>query len=262
MIKNMRLVVVIPTHNEEIVIADNVRKLAEWLESNLAGADWRIVIADNGSTDGTLEICRELAATDPRVGFWHTDVSGRGSALRQAWSEAKEADILAYMDADLSVGLEAVGPLVSNIRGGADLAVGSRFAPGARVDRSILREISSRVYAALAKNLLRIKINDLQCGFKAIRCDAFRKLYPYLSHPGWFFDTELIVLAECAGMKITEIPVDWVEHRDRRRKSSVKMMSTVADYLGDIWAYRRRLPRIRARLQAEMKPEDQAPQDQ
>lgn len=257
----MRILIAIPTHNEELVLADSMRELSQWLDQNLSAHDWRIVIADNGSSDRTPEIGRALETSLPRLNFWHTDSPGRGQALRRVWSEAADDDVLVYMDVDLAVKLEALKTLIAAIEEGADVAIGSRFLPGSIVDRSLLREITSRGYITLAKALLSLKFSDAQCGFKAIRADSFRRLLVHSSHPGWFFDTELLLLAQHAGMKVVEVPVDWVEKRDRRRKSTVKLTSTIAGYLGDMLSYRVRLPRITAELQAGRKPRDPAEGD-
>lgn len=234
------VLIVLPTKDEALVLAQNVRFLVRFLEALPALGPWRILIADNGSTDATPALAERLAADDPRIGWFHLDEPGRGRALRRAWDEA-DADVLCYMDADLSVALDALLHLLGEIRRGADVAYGSRFAPGADIERSLIREIISRGYNLLVRTLLGLKAGDAQCGFKALTRDAWRTLSPQVGHPGWFFDTELLLRAERAGMRLSAVPVSWVEARDKRRKSTVNLWRTIRGYLADIMAYRRRL---------------------
>lgn len=221
------ILIVIPTHNEELVLGKNVSTLVSFLSSKMNDFDWRVLIADNGSTDATPKIAERLAATDRRIRHWHIPESGRGRALRKAWGEASE-DVLVYMDSDLATDLSALRPLVESIAWSSEreLALGSRFAPGAVVTRSLLRTLTSRGYKLLASLIIGVRASDLQCGFKAIKRDAYRRLEKDLHDNEWFFDTELIARAERAGMKIAEIPVHWIEARDQRRKSTVKLALT------------------------------------
>lgn len=232
--------IVLPTKDEALVLEQNVRLLVRFLEGLPALGAWRILVADNGSSDATPAVAAALAAADARITWFHLDEPGRGRALQKAWNGAGE-DILCYMDADLSVALEALPHLLGEIRRGADVVYGSRFARGAEIERSAVREATSRGYNLLVRVLLGLQARDAQCGFKAVRRDAWKTLAPQVGHPGWFFDTELLLRAERAGMRTVAIPVSWVEARDRRRKSTVKLWQTVRGYLGDIMAYRRRL---------------------
>lgn len=228
------ILIVIPTHNEELVLEKNIGALVRFLSSKMSDFDWRVLVADNGSTDATPKIAERLAADDRRIRFWHIPESGRGRALRKAWGEATE-DVLIYMDSDLATDLSALRPLVESVASGrADLATGSRFASGAVVSRSLLRTLTSRGYRFLARLIIGVRASDLQCGFKAIRRDAYRRLEKDLHDNEWFFDTELIARAERAGMKIAEIPVHWIEERDARRKSTVKLTRTVVKYIFDL----------------------------
>ena len=144
------------------------------------------------------------------------DRPGRGGALRSVWS-ASEADVCAYMDVDLSTDLNALLPLVAPLLSGhSDVAIGTRLARGARVIRGPKREIISRCYNLLLHATLGTRFSDAQCGFKAIRADVARALLPLTTDTGWFFDTELLVLAERAGLRIHEVPVDWIDDPDSR----------------------------------------------
>jgi putative flippase GtrA len=207
--------VVVPVHNEERDLDGCVRRLHAQLTATFP-YPFRITVADNASTDATLLVARELAAELPDVSVAHLDEKGRGRALRAAWS-ASDAPVLAYMDVDLSTDLAALAPLVAPLLSGhSDLAIGSRLARGARVVRGPKREIISRGYNLLLRGTLAIRFSDAQCGFKAIRADVASRLLPHVTDTGWFFDTELLVLAERTGLRIHEVPVDWVDDPDSR----------------------------------------------
>src|SRR3954452_16710746 len=210
-----RVDVVVPVYNEERALPFSVRRLHAFLAAELPFT-WRIVIADNASTDGTLEVARRLAEELPGVEVRHLPAKGRGRALRAAWS-ASPAEVLCYMDVDLSTDLRALLPLVAPLLSGhSDLAIGTRLARGARVQRGPKRELISRAYNALLHAALGARFSDAQCGFKAVRSDAARALLPAVRDDGWFFDTELLVLAQRRGLRVHEVPVDWVDDPDSR----------------------------------------------
>jgi putative flippase GtrA len=207
--------VVIPVYNEEADLESCVRRLHAYLQSTFPYR-FRITIADNASTDGTLRIAEHLAAQCPEVVAVHLEQKGRGRALRQVWS-ASDATVLAYMDVDLSTDLAALLPLVAPLLSGhSELAIGSRLARGSRVVRGPKREVISRCYNLILRGTLAAGFSDAQCGFKAIRGDVAARLLPLVEDTGWFFDTELLVLAERAGLRIHEVPVDWVDDPDSR----------------------------------------------
>ncbi|WP_406635731.1 glycosyltransferase [Amycolatopsis sp. WGS_07] len=215
--------VVIPVYNEESDLEPCVRRLRAHLAER-AGYPYRITVADNASTDETLAVAERLAREFPEVEVRHLDEKGRGRALRAVWS-ASDAAVLAYMDVDLSTDLAALGPLVAPLLSGhSDVAIGSRLARGARVVRGPKREFISRCYNLLLRGTLAARFSDAQCGFKAIRADVARALLPHVRDTGWFFDTELLVLAQRAGLRIHEVPVDWVDDPD----SSVDLVATAA----------------------------------
>lgn len=209
---------VIPCYNEERVLADSVAKLRGWAAQHLPYR-WRVVIADNASTDGTLTVARRLAADHPDdVAVVHLDRKGRGRALKKAWLESP-ADAMCYMDVDLSTDLDMITPLLAGVlEEGCDVAYGSRVSRGSDVRRSLKREINSRGYITLIKLLFWTKFADAQCGFKAITRDAAQRLLPQVQDGEWFFDTELLVLAEKAGCRLKGVPVKWVEDPDSRVK--------------------------------------------
>jgi glycosyltransferase involved in cell wall biosynthesis len=207
--------IVIPVHNERLALEGSVRMLHGYLSATFPFS-WQITIVDNASTDGTLQIARRLMYELPEVGAMHLPAPGRGRALRTAWSVSR-AEVLAYMDVDLSTDLNALLPLVSPLMSGhSDLAIGTRLASGARVTRSHKRELISRCYNHLLHLALRARFSDAQCGFKAIRAGAAAELLPLVQDEAWFFDTELLVLAQRHGLRIHEVPVDWVEDGDSR----------------------------------------------
>lgn len=227
--------VVIPVYNEERVLEGSVETLTAFLQDNLPHP-WRIVIADNASTDATLEVARRLSAQSTEVSYIHLDLKGRGRALRAAWL-LSSADVLTYMDVDLSTDLSAFPPLVAAIaKEGYDMAVGTRLGRGAHTTRSWRRESTSRVYNLIIKAMFHNKFSDAQCGFKAISRSAAQTLAPLVEDNAWFFDTELLLLAERRGYRIKEIPVTWVEDPDTR----VKVIQTALDDLRGLWRLRRR----------------------
>jgi glycosyltransferase involved in cell wall biosynthesis len=210
-----RVDIVIPVYNEEVALERSVRRLHDFLVANLP-LPWRIVIADNASTDRTLGIAWALAATLPNVPVLHLDAKGRGRALRAAWS-LSDADVLCYMDVDLSTDLNALLPLIAGlVSGHSDVAIGTRLAPGARVRRGVKRELISRAYNRLLRLALRARFSDAQCGFKAIRTDVARDLLPIVRDDEWFFDTELLMAAQRRGLRIHEVAVDWADDPDSR----------------------------------------------
>lgn len=235
-------VVVLPVKNEALVLEESVNQLREFLERLPTLGDWQICIADNGSTDETRSIADRLASADSRVRVMHLPEPGRGRALAQVWNAATE-DILCYMDIDLSVDLRGLPYMLGEIRRGADVVYGSRFMPASVVERSLLREVLSRGYIFLAHVVLGLKASDAQCGFKAIRRSSWQTLASEVRHPTWFFDTEILARAERRGMNVKGIPVNWVELRDYRRKSTVKIVSSVRDFLLALMALRRELRR-------------------
>ncbi|MFJ9628026.1 glycosyltransferase [Streptomyces sp. NPDC101175] len=207
--------VVVPVFNEETDLEPNVRRLHAHLAETFP-YPFRITVADNASTDRTPRIAARLAAELPGTEWLRLPEKGRGRALRAAWSQSP-APVLAYVDVDLSTELTALLPLVAPlISGHSDIAIGTRLAPASRVVRGPKREVTSRCYNALLRSTLAVGFSDAQCGFKAIRRDVAVALLPLVEDTGWFFDTELLVIAERAGLRIHEIPVDWIDDPDSR----------------------------------------------
>jgi putative flippase GtrA len=220
--------IVVPVMDEERDLGPSVRRLDAFLSAGFPFTA-RITIADNGSTDGTWATACALETALPRVRATRLAEPGRGRALRTAWS-GSDADVLAYMDVDLSTDLNALLPLVAPLLSGhSDVAIGTRLAHGARVIRGPRRELLSRGYNLLLHAALGARFSDAQCGFKAISRARAGALLPLATDPGWFFDTELLILAQRAGLRIHEVPVDWTDDADSR----VRLLpAVVADLRG------------------------------
>jgi hypothetical protein len=232
--------IVVPVYNEAHQLADRIHTLRDYLDRSQPFSAL-VTIVDNGSTDGTALVAQQLAASLDGVQAMILAQKGRGYALRRAW-EASTAEVVAYMDVDLSTSLTGFMPLVASVLSGhGDLAVGTRLARGARVVRGPKRELISRAYSMLVRTSLRSRISDFQCGFKAIRRESALQLLPLIEDNAWFFDTELLVTAERLGMRVSEIPVEWVDDPDSR----VHILSTAAEDLKGVW----RISHGRARRQ-------------
>ncbi|GAA3681365.1 bifunctional glycosyltransferase family 2/GtrA family protein [Nonomuraea antimicrobica] len=217
---------VVPVYNEQRALQDSVTRLHTYLNRNFPYG-FRITIADNASTDNTWQLAVELARELTFVRAVHLDEKGRGRALRRVWSQS-EADVVSYMDVDLSTDLDAFLPLVAPLLSGhSDLAIGTRLARASRVERGPKREFISRSYNLLLRFGMGAGFSDAQCGFKAVRTEIAQALLPAVEDEQWFFDTELLLLAESHGLRIHEVPVDWVDDPDSR----VDIVQTALDDL-------------------------------
>lgn len=231
--------VVIPVYNEERDLEPSVTKLRAFLHAHCPYR-WRIMIADNASKDRTLEIARSLSEQHPgEVTYVHLDAKGRGRALKAAWT-ASQADIVSYMDVDLSTNLRHFMPMIEPLaRGEYHVATGSRLMPGARVTRQLKREIISRCYNLIVKLMFpRRRFSDAQCGFKALTRQAVRDLIPHIVDNNWFFDSELLIRAEQRGYRVWEVPVEWIEDLDTR----VRIIPTAIEDLKGLWRVRTTKP--------------------
>lgn len=214
---DLRIDVVVPVLNEAHVLERSIARLYAFL-SEAVPYDWRIIVAENGSTDGTAEVAERLAQRFPRLELLVIGQRGRGRALRASWGRPR-ADIVCYTDVDLSTELEALPKLFrALIDEGYDVAVGSRLAPGARTTRSWKREVISRAYNLILRLALKVHFSDAQTGFKAITREVADRVLPLVRDQSWFLDTELLVLSERLGYRIADIPVRWIEDDDSRVK--------------------------------------------
>ncbi|MGA9278242.1 glycosyltransferase [Ilumatobacter sp.] len=222
--------IAIPVFNEKRVLAESVARLVDHLETSFPFR-WRIVIADNASTDGTGDIAAGLAAADERISHLRLTEQGKGRAIRAAWS-ASDADVVAYTDVDLSTGLTGLLPLVAPlISRHSDISIGSRLSSGSVVARAPKRELISMGYNLLLRVLFAVRFRDAQCGFKAARTDVIQMVLPAVVDETWFFDAELLLLAEHNGLRIHEVPVDWIDDPDSR----VDVRTTAMGDLRGIW---------------------------
>lgn len=240
-----RVDIVIPVLNESHVLAGSVARVREYLRTRFF-YDWQIVIVDNGSIDGTSVVARELCDEFSDVRLMVLRQKGRGRALRQAWLQS-DADAVCYMDVDLSTELPYLNLLIDAIlKDGYDVATGSRLLPHSKTRRSLLREAVSRVYNLLVRAALGTKFSDAQCGFKAMSRAAVQAIVPQVRDESWFFDTEMLTLAEKQGLRIADIPVEWNEDDDSR----VKILRTAWDDIKGIWRVRRTLRQVRPEVSA------------
>jgi glycosyltransferase involved in cell wall biosynthesis len=228
--------IVIPVLNEAHVLEKSVETVLAYARPHLPYR-WRIVVVDNGSTDGTQDVARRIAEREPRMGFLHLQQRGRGRALRHAWLQSK-ADVVCYMDVDLSTRLDHLPELIRAVgMGGYDVATGSRLMRDSATTRSFRREVISRIYNVFIKAVLGTRFSDAQCGFKALNRRAVEKIVPQIEDQSWFFDTEMLVLAEKQGFAIKDIPVMWVEDDDSR----VKIFHTGWEDIKGVFRLRRQL---------------------
>jgi glycosyltransferase involved in cell wall biosynthesis len=216
------ITIVMPVYNEEIDVPKNIPVLHKFLSKNMNQYNWEIVIADNASIDQTKQIGQQLTKKLPHVKYVDLERKGRGRALKMTWNKSK-SEYLAYMDIDLSSDLNYFPKLINALEEGADIAIGSRLAKGAKViDRPLLREVMSRGYSLMFRTLFFTRFKDAQCGFKAITKNAANKLLPVIRDTAWFFDSELLIIAQKSGYQITEVPITWKDDPN----STVKVAKT------------------------------------
>jgi glycosyltransferase involved in cell wall biosynthesis len=235
-----RVDLIIPVYNEERDLEKSVTTLRAFLLENGSRWHWKIVVADNASIDRTLAIAQDLTTRWPgQVGVVHLDQKGRGRALRRAWTES-DADVVCYMDVDLSTDLRYLPPLLEALTSGYDVAFGSRLMPGAQVSRGLKREIISRSYNAIIKLMYWHRFWDAQCGFKGVTRQIVREVVPLVQDQAWFFDSELLLIAEKNGYRLKEIPVAWTDDPDSR----VKIVKTAWEDLKGLWRLKWCFPRV------------------
>ncbi len=231
----MRILIVIPTYNEEKIIKKNLLQLFSFLRENLANNGYKIVVADNSSTDQTAERVKDLASKNNKLEYFFLDQKGKGLAIRKIWQKyAEDYEIFVFMDADLATDLKALPDLIKSIESDNDIAIGSRYLKESEVERPFCRKLFSLGYRLFLKVFLNTKIKDMPCGFKAVNQRIVREILPKIENNTWFFDTEIIYLAERAGYKIKEIPVRWIEPRQEKDKSRVNLLKVSLLYLKEV----------------------------
>jgi glycosyltransferase involved in cell wall biosynthesis len=220
-----KILLVIPVYNEEEILPSSIKKLHLYMRRNIK-EEWKILIANNGSTDRTLEIAKKLSDSLDNILVFSTSYKGRGNALKKAFTE-NNADIYAYCDVDLATDIKGLKTLFLQITNGYDISLGSRYIKGSNYNRNIKRLILSKGYNYFARLFFKTKITDFQCGFKAVNHKVCRQLVPLIKDKTWFFDTELLIKAECRGYKIAQVPVRWNENK----RSKVIILRTILDYI-------------------------------
>lgn len=229
--KKPSLDIVIPVYNEAADLQKCITTLVRYLGDHLKDFVWTVTIADNASTDATLPIAKKLARTVHGVKVVHLDQKGRGRAVKYVWRKS-EADVVAYMDVDLSTDLKNFPALIHSLLRGYDIAIGSRNARGARIyGRNLMRSATSKGYIVLIKFLFWVHFTDAQCGFKAVTRRVVDTLIPHVSDNEWFFDTELLILAEKLGYRIYDEPVTWIDNPG----STVRVLNTIKGDLKGLW---------------------------
>ena len=226
----LKVDVVIPVYNEQRILESSIDTLRTFLLENFSKYDWKIIIANNASKDNTLEIAKRITRKYKDVRLVHLDQKGRGRALKKAWLSSK-ADIVSYMDVDLSTELSAFPKMIEGMLAGkCNVATGTRLTKQSNTIRRLFREVLSRGYNYIIRAVLWVHYSDAQCGFKAVTRKGLKDLVPLIKDNEWFFDTELLTLAEKFGYGIYELPIKWVEDKDSR----VSIAKTIYQYLRDV----------------------------
>jgi glycosyltransferase involved in cell wall biosynthesis len=238
-----RILITIPTWNEAAVIERNLETLSAAVSRLFPLDECLIEVADNGSTDETRAIVKKMEERNRIIRLFELNERGKGIAIRRSWERhVADEDVLVFMDADLAADLEALPRLITPIiQGNADLVCGSRFLPGSRLRRAWHRELASRAYRLLQRTTLHLPVRDAQCGFKAMSARAAQDVLPFCRENGWMFDTELIALSAKKGLRIAEIPVDWIEHRTPGRRSALNLFRHGWGFVTGILRIRQRL---------------------
>ena len=230
-LKKPSLNIVLPVYNEALELSQSVTTLVNFLTTHMGAFRWRVTIADNASTDDTSLIANQLAKQFKTVSCVRLPTKGRGRAVKHVWTHCDDLYV-AYMDIDLSSDLKHFPPMVHALQRGYDVAIGSRNAHGARVyGRSILRTFTSKMYIVLIKCFFWVNFSDAQCGFKAVTRQTVDSLVTKVSDNEWFFDTELLILAEKTGRRIYEEPVTWIDNPG----STVRVLKTAMGDLKGLW---------------------------
>jgi len=214
-----KVVLMLPVYNEERIIEDSVNTLHEYMKNNII-FDWKIVIVNNGSTDKTSKISKNLQKKYKNIDYVEIEKKGRGNALRESWKNY-DADIYSYCDCDLATDISQLRELFDSIDRGANISTGNRYKKDSQTRRTLTRLITSKTYLFLIKILFNTKVSDFQCGFKAIDKKTKDDIVTITKDNDWFFDTELLLLAEREGYNIAQIPVTWTEKRIKDSKVRV-----------------------------------------
>ncbi|MCC7522731.1 glycosyltransferase [Candidatus Uhrbacteria bacterium] len=233
----MKIEICVPAYNEAETILRALSVLREAIPSDMA-VD--IVVAENGSTDGTADLVEGSGL--PNVRVLRVQGKGKGLAIRTAAAQS-DADIFGFIDADLSADPSVIPHLIKRIEQGSDIAIGSRMLNSDLVNRGVLRTFSSRMFNVLARVILGVRCTDTQCGLKFMNVRA-RQLMSRVEETGWFFDLELLALGSAGGMRIEEHPVPWEEFRFPERQSKLRVMSDGLQAIRSMFEIRRRVKTV------------------
>lgn len=211
-----RISVIIPVYNEASILEQNIRAVDDILRR--VGFSYEIVIAEDGSSDGSYGVARKLAGENKHIVVLHSDIRlGKGESFRRGF-KASRGDVIVFLDADLPVKLDHIPRLLSLLDEGYDIVIGSRNIRGADVERTLLREVASRAYNLFVRLLFRDGIHDHQCGFKVFRREAIESVIYEVESKGFIFDTELLIRAKRKGLRVIEVPIVWREPEGRSSK--------------------------------------------
>ena len=228
------VLITIPVYNEEFLIYNSINKLRDFCQKNLQNYDWKIVIADNNSTDRTAEMAKKLEKeSGGEVFYKFIFQKGKGLAVRESWRNF-DADFYIFMDADLSADLSALLVLIKELENGSNLVIGSRFIKGSFVQRSLVRKITSKVFSILTRLVFGLKIKDYPCGFKGADKNVINKILPLVENNAFFFDTELVIRSAASGLRVKEIPVIWRDRDKTASKSRVSILKVTKEYLREL----------------------------
>ncbi len=220
----MKISFALPAYNEEFLIKKNLIYLFNFLNKQNYNFNWDLVLIINGTSDNSELIAKEIANKNTKIKIFTIKERGKGGAIKKYFNYSN-SDILIYMDIDLAVSLENINDLLKALlEENAELVIGSRLLKNSKTKRSIIRSISSKLYILLSKQIIKHNFSDLQCGFKGIKRDTWKKISPKIKDEAWFFDTELLILCQRNNVKIKEIPVNWKENRYEKRKSKIKLL--------------------------------------
>ncbi len=230
-----------PCYNEEQLLQKNCLKFLGYLKNQNYNFDWKIVLIINGSNDNSEKIAIELEQENPEIKAFIIKEKGRGNAIKTYFNHSK-ADFLIYMDIDMAVSMENTNDLLKPfLEDNYDVVIGSRLLKSSKTERSFIRELSSRSYIFLSKMIIKHEFSDLQCGFKGIKKESFSKISNLIEDTTWFFDTEMLMLANLFNFRVKEIPVNWSENRYEKRKSKVKLFKDSVNFIKKLLALRKRI---------------------
>lgn len=225
--------IVIPAYNESKNLEQSLKLLYSYL-LKIKNVEWNVIIGENGSKDNTLDVAKKLAKKFPRLKVRHLNIPSRDNTLLTLWGES-DADILVYMDADMSTNPKHTQELIDSIFDGYDIAIGSRIKEGAKVEREGIRVFLSNIYNKfLIPVILPTGVKDAQCGFKAINQKVAKSILPKLVKENGFMDTELLAVAKYKNYKVKEIPVEWTTGRE----STMNVWKNIPNFLKNIFKTR------------------------